>query len=110
MAGTSGRSAESMYDRFPQHNPWAAPGSAPVADACGLAGGSPSRSNGAEAGDYTKTKFAQHGDVGTQVLKEIPGYRPPAYKAGGTAEVTWQVRNNHGGGASRSVFCLKPTL
>ena len=46
----------------------------------------------------TKTKFAQHGDVGTQVLKEIPGYEPPAYKAGGTAEVTWQVRNNHGGG------------
>ena len=34
-----------------QHNPWAAPGSAPVADACGLAGGSPSRQNGAEAGD-----------------------------------------------------------
>ena len=41
----------------------------------------------------TKTKFAQHGDVGTQVLKEIPNYRPPAYKAGGVAEVSWQVRS-----------------
>lgn len=40
----------SEFDIY-QHNPWAAPGSAPVADACGLAGGSPSRANGAEAGD-----------------------------------------------------------
>lgn len=39
----------SEFDVY-QHNPWAAPGSAPVADACGLAGGSPSRANGAEAG------------------------------------------------------------
>lgn len=81
-----------------KHNPWRAPGSAPVMDACGLAGGSYSRQPGAEAGDYTKTVFAQHGDVGTQVLKPIPGYTPPTYKIGGTAEVTWQIRNNHGGG------------
>ena len=63
-----------------QHNPWRAPGSAPVMDACGLAGGSYSRENGTEAGDYVKTEFAQHGDVGTQVLKPIPGYTPPTYK------------------------------
>ena len=81
-----------------QHNPWRAPGSAPVADACGLAGGSPSRQNGAEAGDYTKTKFAQHGDVGTEVLKPLEGVEPPVYRRGGIAEVSWQVRNNHGGG------------
>ena len=87
----------SEFDIY-QHNPWSAPGAAPVSDACGLAGGSYSRQAGAEAGDYTKTKFAQHGDVGTQVLKPIPGHMPPAYKAGGTAEVTWQIRNNHGGG------------
>merc|ERR1719174_3022199 len=31
-----------------QHNPWMAPGSAPVADACGLAGGSPWNWNKAE--------------------------------------------------------------
>lgn len=38
---------------------WRAPGSAPVMDACGLAGGSYSRQAGAEAGDYTKTIFAR---------------------------------------------------
>ena len=29
-------------------------------DACGLAGGDYKRVSGAEAGDYTKTPFAQH--------------------------------------------------
>ena len=71
---------------------------ASVASISGLAGGSPSRSNGAEAGDYVKTEFAQHGDVGTQVLKPLEGVEPPVYKRGGIAEVSWQVRNNHGGG------------
>lgn len=82
---------------------WRAPGSAPVMDACGLAGGTYLRSDGAEAGDYTKTQYAQHGDVGTQVLKPLPTdqYTPPTYKAGGTAEVTWHIRNNHGGKSSR---------
>ena len=87
-------SAEDIY----KHNPWRAPGSAPVMDACGLAGGTYSRKPGAEAGDYIQTRFAQHGDVGTEVLKPIPGYTPPVYKLGGTAEVVWSVRNNHGGG------------
>ena len=87
-------------------------------DACGLAGGSYSREDGPEAGDYVKTEFAQHGDVGTLVLKPVPGHTPPKYKVrlsvnhlclwcgqvnfsgkiGGTAEVTWSMRNNHGGG------------
>jgi len=89
----------SEFDIY-KHNPWRAPGSAPVMDACGLAGGTYSRSPGAEAGDYTKTQFAQHGDVGTAVLKPLPGYTPPTYKVGGTAEVTWSIRNNHGGGYS----------
>jgi hypothetical protein len=71
---------------------------ASVASISGLAGGSPSRSNGAEAGDYVKTEFAQHGDVGTQVLKPLEGVEPPVYRRGGIAEVSWQVRNNHGGG------------
>jgi hypothetical protein len=46
----------------------------------------------------TKTKFAQHGDVGTQVLKPLEGVEPPVYRRGGIAEVSWTVRNNHGGG------------
>lgn len=83
-----------------KHNPWRAPGSAPVMDACGLAGGDFLRQNGAEAGDYKKTIYAQHGDAGTKVLKELPNYVPPTYQIGGTMEVTWQIRNNHGGGYS----------
>lgn len=90
-----------------KHNPWRAPGSAPVMDACGLAGGSYSHENGAEAGDYIKTKFAQHGDAGTKVLKQLPNYTRPTYKRGGTAEVTWHIRNNHGGGYSYRL-CLLP--
>ena len=83
-----------------KHNPWRAPGAAPVMDACGLAGGTYLRTSGSEAGDYTKTQYAQHGDVGTEVLGPLPGYTPPVYKLGGTAEVTWSIRNNHGGGYS----------
>lgn len=83
-----------------KHNPWRAPGSAPVMDACGLAGGSYSTTNGSEAGDYIKTKFAQHGDIGTKVLKPLPNYIPPTYRSGGTLEATWHIRNNHGGGYS----------
>jgi hypothetical protein len=93
-----------------KHNPWRAPGAAPVMDACGLAGGSYSRKSGAEAGDYQQTQFAQHGDVGTQVLKPLPAanYTPPVYKRGGTAEVLWSIRNNHGGGYQYRL-CKTPT-
>ena len=66
-------------------------------DACGLAGGDYQNHSGAEAGDYTATRFAKHGDIGTHVLGPIPGYTPPVYQTGGTAEVTWSMRNNHGG-------------
>lgn len=77
-----------------------------MVDACGLAGGSPSRKNhGAEAGDYTPTKYASHGDYGTKVLKELP-IPAPVWKRGGAEEVAWQVRNNHGGGYS---YRLCPT-
>lgn len=42
-------------------------------------GGSHSRKDGAEAGDYVQTQFAQHGDVGTEVLKPLVDYTPPVY-------------------------------
>jgi len=80
-----------------QHNPWSAPGSAPVADACGLAGGSPWDWNRAEAGNYVNTTHARHGQKGT-TLPAIP--TGIEWKIGGEAEVQWQVRNNHGGGYS----------
>jgi len=80
-----------------KHNPWRAPGSAPVADACGLAGGTPWAADVSEAGVYTKTKFAHHGMNGTSLKPLDTGVFFPI---GGRAEVTWQVENNHGGGYS----------
>jgi len=78
-----------------QHNPWSAPGSAPVADACGLAGGSPWAWNRGEAGYYVNTSNARHGQNGTTLPELSSGVK---WKIGGEAQVSWQVRNNHGGG------------
>jgi hypothetical protein len=86
-------SPEDIY----KHNPWRAPGTAPVADACGLAGGTPWPEEVSEAGVYTKTKFAHHGMNGTQLKPLDTGVR---WKIGGEGEVTWQIENNHGGGYS----------
>ena len=80
-----------------RHNPWRAPGSAPVGDVCGFAGGTPWGANVSEEGVYTETSFAHHGMRGSE-LPPLPGVAPPLWKLGGEAEVTWQIRNNHGGG------------
>lgn len=80
-----------------KHNPWRAPGYAPVVDPCGLAGGTPWGADVSEAGDYTNTSYAHHGMLGTSLPKMPTGVE---WKIGGEAEVTWQIRNNHGGGYS----------
>lgn len=86
-----------------QHNPWSAPGSAPVGDACGIAGGSPCSvspsacGHRGEAGNYVNTSNSQPGQFGT-TLPELPS--GVKWKIGGEGEVSWQVRNNHGGGYS----------
>jgi len=87
--------AGSIYDIY-RHNPWRAPGSAPVMDACGLAGGTPWPQNVSEWGDYVPTKFAKHGDYGTKVLPKVR--TGTVWKIGGEAETIWQIRANHGGG------------
>jgi len=87
--------ALSKYDVY-QHNPWRAPGSAPVQDACGMAGGTPTDT--AEWAWYDATKYAKKGDVGSKVLPEYPS--ATKWTAGALAEVTWQVAANHGGGYS----------
>eukprot|EP00316_Scyphosphaera_apsteinii_P020496 CAMPEP_0119304344 /NCGR_PEP_ID=MMETSP1333-20130426/5583_1 /TAXON_ID=418940 /ORGANISM="Scyphosphaera apsteinii, Strain RCC1455" /LENGTH=373 /DNA_ID=CAMNT_0007307203 /DNA_START=9 /DNA_END=1130 /DNA_ORIENTATION=+ len=78
-----------------KHNPWRAPGTAPVGDACGLAGGTPWKEEVSEAGDYTTTKFAHHGMNGTKLPPLDTGV---VWTLGLEAEVTWQIENNHGGG------------
>lgn len=78
-----------------RHNPWRAPGSAPVADACGLAGGTPWGADVAEEGVYKNTTYAHHGMKGTDLPKMPTG---TVWTIGGEAVVSFNIRNNHGGG------------
>jgi hypothetical protein len=48
-----------------KHNPWRAPGTAPVFDACGMAGGN-TVMEGGEA-KYSAAKFAQQGTLGSEL-------------------------------------------
>ena len=59
-------------------NPWRAPGNAPVYDACGRAGGGPKPTGG--HGEYTDTKYAKFGDMGSQL---------PHYPSG----TVWEARH-----------------
>eukprot|EP00937_MAST-01D_sp_MAST-1D-sp2_P001202 g1202.t1 len=90
---------DSPFDIY-RHNPWRSPGSAPVADPCGLAGGTPWGAAAPEEGEYFNTSHARHGARGSE-LPALPAavFGPPArWTVGGTAEVSWTVRFNHGGG------------
>ena len=82
-------------------SPWRAPGSAPVFDACGMAGGSPWAIgapgwgvNGATAAGvrYMNTTHARQGDLGSKVLPETP--TGTVWKAGSLVEVSWTMRTN----------------
>jgi len=79
-----------------QHNPWRAPGSAAVQDACGMAGGT--KTDTSEWAYYDSTKYAKKGDLGSQVLPEY--HSSTVWTVGGIGETTWQVTANHGGGYS----------
>ena len=80
-----------------RHNPWRSPGAAPVANPCGLAGGTPWGQNVSEEGIYINTSLAHHGMRGTSLPPMPTGVK---WRRGGEAEVAWNVRNNHGGGYS----------
>ena len=73
-----------------KHNPWRAPGFAPVATACGFAGGTPWGAKASEAGDYVNTTYAHHGTEGIHLPPMDTGV---VWKIGGQAEVSWQVRH-----------------
>ena len=66
---------------------------------CGLAGGTPWGADALEAGDYVNTTYAHHGTRGSTLPKMPTG---TVWKIGGEAPVSWNVRNNHGGGYSAS--------
>jgi hypothetical protein len=62
------------------------PGSAPVVDPCGLAGGTPFGTWAPEWGNYVNTTYASHGDYGSKVLPEFP--TNTVWKIGDEAEVS----------------------
>ena len=81
-------------DDWTRFNPWRSPGSAPVYDACGRAGGGPHPTGG--HGEFTNTSYAKFGDLGSKVLPKYP--TGAVWKVGSTVETIWSLRANHGGG------------
>jgi len=80
-----------------KHNPWRAPGTAPIFDACGRAGGGYLAGPvGPGAAMFTNTTHAKQGDLGSQVL--VPTPSQATWKIGSEVEVMWGLRANHGGG------------
>ena len=94
--------SEEDWTRF---NPWRAPGSAPVYDPCGRAGGGPHSTAG--EGVYTTTKFAKLGDLGSKLPQMPTG---AVWKAGSIVEAKWSLRANHGGGYQYRLCPLKSNL
>ena len=83
-------------DDFYYFSPWRAPGSAPVIDSCGSAGGRFSGQGTGPAGaQYENTSLAKAGDIGSK----LPRMDSQAtWRAGSLVEVGWTVMANHGGG------------
>ena len=84
-------------------NPWRYPGSAPVQDPCGKAGGGGVLVNntgsarvGFGAAFFIDTVHAKANDLGSQVLPPMP--TGTVWRAGERVEAMWGLRANHGGG------------
>merc|ERR1719401_599147 len=87
-------------------NPWRAPGHAPVFDPCGRASGSYKATAG--KGEFTETKYAKFGDLGSKVL---PKYDTgTVWKAGSIVETMTSFRANHGGGYQYRLCPLESNL
>merc|ERR1712066_332028 len=89
-----------------KHNPWRAPGYAPVYDPCGRASGSYKATAG--KGEFTNTKFAKLGDLGSRVL---PKYDTgTVWEAGSIVETMTSFRATHGGGYQYRLCPLESNL
>jgi len=85
-------SAEDIY----LWSPWRHPGSAPVIDACGSAGGRfPGQGIGGAGAQYQNNSLASQGDAGSK-LPRMPSQA--TWRVGDAVEVGWTVMANHGGG------------
>eukprot|EP01047_Picozoa_sp_COSAG01_P087051 COSAG01_NODE_19862_length_985_cov_1.182844_1_plen_182_part_00 len=72
--------------------PWRAPGSAPVLDACGMAGGTPTETH--SGAQYFPTPNGRQGDLGSKMLKPLP--TGTVWTAGSMQNVSWAINANHG--------------
>ena len=88
-----------------KHNPWRAPGLAPVYDACGMAGGAPTAHAG--EGQYATTVYARQGDYGSALPPMPSGV---VWRGGDRVEAKWSVRANHGGGYQYRLCALERNL
>lgn len=79
-------------------NPWRAPGSAPVVDACGQAGGKYPQTPVGGDSVFVNTSIAGMGDLASEVLAWGAAGPPASWTAGSAVEVMWGIRYNHGGG------------
>ena len=83
------------HDDWFYYSPWRRPGTAPVLDSCGVAGGH-QPPDGGFGGVYVNTTHARLGDLGSAAL---PQMAPQArWTAGELVEVSWTIEANHGGG------------
>jgi len=78
-----------LIDVGMRHNPWRAPGHAPVEDPCGVITGNQPREYVVGAPDA--------GTKGSD-LPETPREERPSWPAGSHQEVSWNIYANHGGG------------
>jgi len=73
-------------------HPWRAPGTAPVLDPCGVAGGASKDNSG--AGGFVPPSF-KAGDKGSKLP---PLAAQTVWAVGSVVEVSWAISANHGGG------------
>ena len=88
---------EGADDDSYRFNPWRAPGSAPVVDPCGQAGGRYTQTPVGGDSEFTNTKIAKMGDFGSQLPQTDPALST-TWRAGSEVDVAWGMRYNHGGG------------
>eukprot|EP00040_Diaphanoeca_grandis_P027648 m.157851 g.157851 ORF g.157851 m.157851 type:complete len:387 (-) comp31067_c5_seq2:77-1237(-) len=102
---------DSINDTFRFH-PWRAPGSAPVTDCCGTAGGTQPKFEGPGETKFQNVtvngSFVSFGDLGSKVLPRGPSRE--TWTIGSSVEVKWGLRFNHGGGYQYRLCSANDTL
>ena len=93
---TNVNSRPGSIDDIWKYNPWRAPGKGPLADPCGMAGGT--QTECFNAGAYNSTKFAKQGDLATNVLKKRTDLYQTVWTRGAVERTRWETTAAHGGG------------